>query len=342
MPDTSTGVREVGERRSIVLERPTTVDPGPWRGAVEWQGESPWSTAWRLDSALDLRERLRTAAESATGVRALMHTDATGLTLTIQLARVARGVVDVLVNGELVHRAQLDEGTGRVQAALPGEPARVEIWLPHDGRVSVGQLELTGASVFGQEGPSRPRWFAYGSSITHCGAATGPSETWPALVARRHDWDLTCLGFNGQALLDLAVAHTIAAAAPELVTLCVGINIFNQARMRADELRSRLLEFVEIIRADGEPRPVAVLSPISSPSREEVPNEVGMTLRSLRELVAGAVDELGGSVTHIPGPEVFGLEDQSLLSDGLHPDAAGYRLMGDRLTPVLGEWAGRL
>lgn len=329
------------DRRPVVREAPSTADPGPWRGAVEWRPESGWSTAWRLVSRLELRDRLRDAAESSTGVRAVLHTDATRLTLPVRLGRLARGVVDVLVDGELWQRTQLVEGTGRLDVPLPGRPARVEVWLPHDGRVGVGQLEVTGASVV-EDGPgARPRWFAYGSSITHCGAAMGPSETWPALVARRHDWDLTCLGFNGQALLDLPVAHTIAAAAPDLVTLCVGINIFNQATMTPEELRGRLIEFIEIIRADGLPRPVAVMSPICSPSREEAPNAVGMTLQSLRELVADVVDELGGSVTHVPGLEVFGPADQEFLSDGLHPDAAGYRLMGDRLTPILGGWGAR-
>lgn len=330
-----------GNRRTFVRDLPHTADPGPWRGAVEWQVDSGWSTAWRLPTGVELRDRLRTAAESATGVRAVLHTDATALTLPIRLGRAPRGVVDVLVDGELWQRAPLAEGASRLETPLPGRSARIEIWLPHDGRVAVGKLELTGASLVEDVPAGRPRWFAYGSSITHCGAAAGPSETWPALVARRRNWDLSCLGFNGQALLDLPVAHTIAGAAPDLVTLCVGINIFNQATMTADDLRGRLIEFVEIIRADGQPRPVAVMSPICSPSREEAPNAVGMTLHSLRELVAGTVDELGGSVTHVPGPAVFGVADQSLLSDGLHPDAAGYRLMGDRLTPILAEWAER-
>lgn len=259
--------------------------------------------------------------------------------MAIRVDGTDRPVVDVLADGELVHRVRLPQGRTEVSTALPGNLSIVELWLPHDGRVEIGQLQLFDASAVSYERPRRRHWATYGSSITHCLASPGPSQTWPALVARRNGWDLTCLGFNGQALLDLPVAHTIAAAAPELVTLCVGINIFNQATMTAEQLRARLSEFVAIVQSGGHHRKLAVISPISSPSRERTPNRVGMTLADVRGVVAATVADLGSGVSYLAGPQILGLRDSALLSDGLHPDAAGYRLMADRFTPVLEAWA---
>ncbi|MDN5727849.1 MAG: hypothetical protein L0G99_18250, partial [Propionibacteriales bacterium] len=144
-----------------------------------------------------VREPLRRAAESATGVRAEFRTDATAITLPVRVTGTPRPMIDVLADGELVHRRQLGEGLNEVATPLSGAPADVEVWLPQDGRVSVGDLTLTGAGIVDIGRPARRRWYAYGSSITHCLAAAGPSQTWPSMVARRNGWDLTCLGFNG-------------------------------------------------------------------------------------------------------------------------------------------------
>lgn len=320
----------------VALALPTTHEPGCWRGAVEWCTESAWATAWRLPRTEELRDPLRRAAESATGVRAEFRTDARALTLPIRVSETADPVLDVRVDGELVHRQHLADDSTEMTVRLPGVPSEVEVWLPHDGVVRVGSLELSDADLVELDRTPRPRWHVYGSSITHCLASSGPSTTWPARVARSNGWDLTCLGFNGQAMLDLSVARTIAAAAPELVSLCVGINIFNQGLMGPSELAERLGEFVGII-TDAGATAVSVMSPIASPTREVTANPRGMTLVGVRELLAEIVQGLGAPVSYVHGPDVLGEQDAGLLSDGLHPDSDGYDLMARRLAPLLAE-----
>jgi lysophospholipase L1-like esterase len=329
-----------------------------WFGSTDWQVDDGWATPLRLGRADGLSERLRAAAQCAAGVRAEFDTDASAVTLPIRGADGdARQVVDLVVDGRLVERAEVErtgveraggeraggDDRGLLTFALPGRLSRVEIWLPQRGNCQIGGLRLRDVTTVTAP-PRRPRWIAYGSSITQCSAADGPSSTWPALVARRLGWDLTCLGFNGLAHLDLPVAGVIAAAQPDVVTVCAGINIYNQATFTADELAQRLREFVAIIRGVGEhhdpialrPVTIALMSPITSPDREARRNSLDLTLQDVRRTVERIADQLPG-VSTIAGPDLFGSGDADLLSDGLHPTAAGYRLMADRITPLLAE-----
>ncbi|WP_194243877.1 SGNH/GDSL hydrolase family protein [Nonomuraea phyllanthi] len=87
-------------------------------------------------------------------------------------------------------------------------------------------------------------------------------------------------------------------------------------------------------------RPARRATSITSPPRERLPNQVGPTHDEVRTAVADAVRTLrscGETRLHlIDGPGVLGPGDAHLLlDDALHPDADGYRLMADRLTPRL-------
>lgn len=305
-----------------------------WFGTVAWRTEDGWATPLRLGTNTGVSDKLARTAECAVGVRAELETDASTITLPIRASEDGQ-VVDLVIDGELVKRVQLDD-SDQIEFALPGRTARVEIWLPQTGICQVGRLRLGGASTqTAQTAPQhRPRWAAYGSSITQCSAADGPSSTWPALVARRLGWDLSCFGFNGLAHLDLPVAEVMATVRPAVVTVCAGINIFNQASFTRPELATRLTDFVDIIRRDHAEVAVGVISPITSPEREQQLNSHQLTLGDVRTTVEETAGGRDG-VSAIPGPAIFGAADVELLSDGLHPTAAGYRLMADRLTPWL-------
>src|SRR5690625_4058335 len=90
-------------------------------------------------------------------------------------------VVDVVFNGDLIKRAHLTQHATSTPATqlsfdLPARVGRLEVWLPHASGVVLNQIELTGATVCRSVDP-RPRWVTYGSSITHCIEADGPSQT---------------------------------------------------------------------------------------------------------------------------------------------------------------------
>lgn len=75
--------------------------------------------------------------------------------------------------------------------------------------------------------------------------------------------------------------------------------------------------------------PVIVISPIYASERERSPNALGVTVvKQMREDVretAAMLRSRGDSrLYYRSGLGWFGAEDAGRLSDGLHPDAAGY------------------
>lgn len=225
---------------------------------------------------------------------------------------------------------------------LPAGPKTLELWLPHRKAFAVRQVLLHRATT-ATEAPTRPRWLAYGSSITHCVEAHGPSETWPALVARALGLDLYGLGLGGQCHLDHAVGETIADRALDALSLCVGINIYSRASYDERSLASTLHGLLDRTRRAHPRIPIVLMSPTFAPRLEEVPNRVDLTLRQVRDTVrrvaAAADDE---RLTYIDGRDVIGPDDVAdhLREDELHPTAEGYRLIARRLTPRLGAAFG--
>src|SRR5690625_856491 len=110
----------------------------------------------------------------------------------------------------------------RPTVSLPGGPGRLEVWLPHEGSVVLNELSLTEAT-YCQAVPPRKKWLTYGSSITHCIEADGPSQTWPALVARKLDFELYALGMAGHVNLVYAIDQTTRARDVAAIPLSLGI-----------------------------------------------------------------------------------------------------------------------
>jgi GDSL-like Lipase/Acylhydrolase family len=105
----------------------------------------------------------------------------------------------------------------------------------------------------------------YGSSITQCRTAASPSRTWPALLARELDLDLTCLGFGAQRHLDPLIAREIGGTSPDVITTCVGINIYGQGTVNARSFVPAILGFIATIRDTCPDVPMLVISPIAFP-----------------------------------------------------------------------------
>lgn len=317
---------------------PGTAD-SVWSGAIQWEDGGVWFTPWRLkpdDPGLVANPGLAGVAESAAAVRAEFESDASRLLLRIERPAEASGAVDLIVDGRLAERAEVLPGAQTLQFVLPDGDKRIELWLPQADTTRVGALETVDAHYIRRTGIDRPRWVAYGSSITQCHAASGPSATWPAVVARELGWDLTCLGFSGQCFLDDLVAQTIADSVADVVSICAGINIYNRGEWDAAELTAALERFLATILGGHPHTSIWLISPVISPSREDTVNAAGLTLRDVRSIIqkVAASFELRG-VRYIDGLSVLGPDDSGLLHDGLHPSAAGYLMMAQRLTPTL-------
>ncbi len=259
----------------------------------------------------------------------------------------------------------IDASTGSLTVTMdPGEASRVvfddlpagdkvvEIWLPHTATVQLRALRADGVGP-PPAATSQRSWAHYGSSISHGMEADGPSETWPAIAARAAGVNLTSLGFAGQCHLDGLVARTLRDGDFDLISLKLGINLINADSMRERVFVASVHSFLDTIRDAKPATPILIVSPILCPVAEDAPGPTlsdgakvyvverpaaltpgALTLRRVRRLLASIVGRrrTAGDVHlhHLDGLTLFDTADLADLPDGLHPNAAGLRRMGER------------
>ncbi|MBT3268156.1 GDSL family lipase [Candidatus Poribacteria bacterium] len=312
-----------------------------WMGAVSLEVGDGWVQPWRIpheERALYPPDALRERAAMAAGVRLAFRTTSASITGRLAIPGDA-SAVDIAVDGELRGSAPLPGAPSFTFDGLPPEDKLVELWLPQSGRVRLSALELDGDATLTASAVARPRWTTYGSSISQCGAAESPAYTWPAIVARERELDLTCLGFGGQCHLDPMIARLIRDLPADVITICAGINIQGGSSLNPRSFGPALIGTVRTIREKHPTIPIGLISPIFSPPRETTPNAVGFSLQGMREEVEAAVEALrscgDSNVHYFSGLDVFGPDLAHLLPDDLHPDADGYKALGRNFADVV-------
>lgn len=190
--------------------RSLPLDDALFRGAVSLERRDGYVKPWRIpvnEYALFPPDGIGGTAERPAGVRLGFTTDTRAVEL--RFAPCTEPVtVDCVVEDELIARETAAPGAdGLTFGGLPpGEPAdgrrRVELYLSQTVPMRLLGCAVDDGASATPLPPDRPRWITYGSSITHCMGSPGPAETWPAIVARRNRYDLTCLGFGGNCHLE--------------------------------------------------------------------------------------------------------------------------------------------
>lgn len=150
---------------------------------------------------------------------------------------------------------------------------------------------------------------------------------------------LRCLGFAGQCHLDPVVARFIRDTPAELISVCLGSNVYRHCTFSARSFVPAVTGFLQTVR-DGHPdTPLVVMTPIVYPTGEREPNAVGLTLADIRALLHEAVDVMRDcghrGLQLVDGLGVLRPEEAHLLVDAVHPGTDGYRLMASRLGPLL-------
>ncbi len=316
-----------------------------WRGHISLEPMGDAIKPWRIPYLdRELFPGVNEKAEMAAGVRIELSTDATWLMLDADLpAGEETRPAQVLDGGEVV-----DVVPGQ-HCKLPGEGRRtLSVWLPQIGTSVVRGIELPSQAKTGRpDDDEQPRWLTYGSSITHCSDATGPTRTWPARVATEAGLDLTCLGFGGECHLDPMVARVIRSQPADFISICAGINLHNAGTLNSRSFLAALFGTIETIREGHPDTPLCLISPIFSPPRE---NEavLDLTLVDMRRVVGDVVKRLqnrGDEALHyVDGLSIFGPDSipsgsdmKTLMPDDLHPaDVAQPILAANVLRHVIG------
>ncbi|MEK4063460.1 MULTISPECIES: GDSL-type esterase/lipase family protein [unclassified Paenibacillus] len=308
-----------------------------FHGAVSLEHRQEGIKPWRIpyaDYALYPPDGIEGKAEICAGVRLRLHTDSSALTLTFTPLPEA-AAMDCLIDGRLFLSLRLPAGeTSAVFGRLPAGGGELEIYLPQNIGLTVTGLWIDDAAAARPLPDTRPRWVTYGSSITQCVAASSPSRTWPAIAAARSGYNLTCLGFSGNCQLEPMAGRLIASLPADLITLCVGVNVYGAATLSPRVFAPALIGILLSIRERHPLTPLFVISPVYGSERETEPNKLGFTLPMMREEIARTVEVFrarGDSRVHYrDGLSWFGASDSVRLPDGLHPDAEGYELLGAR------------
>ncbi|MQY36391.1 hypothetical protein SRB17_43900 [Streptomyces sp. RB17] len=249
-------------------------------------------------------------------------------------------------------------------SGLPGTAKVVEIWLPHNETTELVALR-TDAPVEAVPHQGRKVWLHHGSSISHGSDAASPTSTWPALAASLGGVELINLGLGGSALLDPFTARALRDTPADLISVKLGINVVNADLMRLRAFGPAVHGFLDTVREGHPDTPLLVVSPILCPIHEDTPgpslpdlSALGegrlrfraagdpaekasgkLTLGVIREELARIVHERSAEdprLHHLDGRELYGESDfgELPLPDGLHPDAAAHRRMGERFAAL--------
>ncbi len=314
-----------------------------WEGAASLEiGEGyvrPWRILYEQRSLYPAALR-DGAGGMSSGVRLRFASTTQGLRLHL-LPYPEPRKFDLLADGGLVGTAVVPAGGATAEwSGLDAGEKTLEVYL--SARVSaVTGLEIDRDASFGKSLDKRPRFVAYGSSITHCSGAHSPSQTWPALVARAWNCHLTSLGFGGQCHVDTLIALQLKKMDIDFLTCSFGINVYGGNSLNDRTFQPAVIGFVRIVREAHPAIPFVVCSPILSPPRETVPNAVGMTLVKMRSQVEQAVAllrEAGDeNLYYVNGLEIFGEAEREFLPDDLHPNGDGYRRYAENFLRVFGR-----
>lgn len=227
-------------------------------------------------------------------------------------------------------------GEHEVTFALPEGAASYTVYLPFNAVVEVGGVAADGLEPVTER---RPRWLAFGDSITQGLHATDPGNTYTAVLARDHGLDLYDMGFSGCGRGEQSGAEVLAGLPAEVITLFFGTNIMPRMWYDTRAWTEACRMFFEIVRTGHPTTPILVFTPLFrvTGDHETRPNRFGMTLPELRaaqEAVVKARQAAGDRNIHlVSGPSVIGASDVSLLDDGLHPSDAGMERIARALGP---------
>lgn len=313
-----------------------------WQGVVSVEKTGDTLMPWRTphDQHVLFPEPLLERSAMPAGVRISFRSNTTYISGNIVEQRDS-GMLDLCCNGEFIASYDLRGKNSFVFENLSDKDKRIELWLPQFGRFQLRHLEIEEGASITPYIDKRPKWITYGSSITQCRSAASPVQTWPGIVARSKRFNLTCLGYGGQCHLDAMVARMIRDLPANYISMCLGINIQGASSLGPRAFRPAIVGAVQIIREKHTDIPIVLMSPIYCPNREENPNAVGFNLQKMREEVQAAANALQAygdeNLHYVSGLDVFGEDYVDLLPDNLHPDAEGYRVMGNNFVSVVAD-----
>ena len=234
-----------GSKRPVSA-RPEQPEPFIRGAAYPASGDVPYPRANPTDTA-----RLSADVWSAAGVPVGIRLELVGDAQAIDIAyRTTSGNLGYRGDGAGItfsvwrggrkvceEEAVLGDGLIRLSlgAAAPDKPAI--IYLPEGMQPVV--LSLTAVKGEIAPAPALPRWLAYGDWTTQGWIASGPSQGWAAIAARKTGLNLVNLGYAGAGRGEIVSAEHMAALTAEIITIAYGESCWSRVPHSAGHGRPR-------------------------------------------------------------------------------------------------------
>lgn len=281
-------------------------------------------------------------AMDSAGERLAFSTDATQLVLTVRYASVTsmprhRHFLS-LGEWRVAERTEAEftrfspsGGVQQVTLSLNASPdiRRHEILLPLADRVEFIGLSVNTETTLCRPVPSAAfRVVAYGDSITQGFFASRPSRAYPALLAQATGWDILNLGFCGRKTTPRD-ALAIASLKPNGILVLMGANdaIFDTG---LEEFRNRYQAFLVALARNCPGIPIWAGTPTPVTGRKFTAPRLEEYRQAIREVTAA----MGPGVHLLEGAELL-VAQPDLLTDGVHPNDAGFSFLARTLAPLL-------
>ena len=273
------------------------------------------------------------------------------------------GQLRLEMDGPLVTSEEFIRGEGEeiTFANLKPGVKEIEIWLPAGALVEIRDISAD-SEILPPTLSEKKKWVHYGSSISQCAETERPLDIWSVHASRLLGLDIRNLGLAGECHIDGFVARTIADTPADFISLKLGINVVNGDSMRERSFIPAVHNFLDTIREKKPNTPILIISPIVCPFHEVNPGptligDAGLTsMERPATLAAGALnlpkirailekivaEREDAHLYFMSGLELFNEGDLGMMPDLLHPNSAGYRLMGERFAAKQKDFISRV
>ncbi|WP_336485930.1 GDSL-type esterase/lipase family protein [Methylobacterium nigriterrae] len=227
-----------------------------------------------------------------------------------------------------------DEAAVLDLAGWPPGKRRIELWFPQGATVALRALEADDGAHIAPWPDPRPVIVFHGSSITHGVEVESGTRSWPSVAAGLAGAQAVNLGWGGSCLISGLAARIVRDRPADRIVLELGINVWEEGLLKERTFADAARSMLAIIR-EGQPEtPITVVSPIASPAREAAGEAGGLSLQRMRALLEGVVADrvaIGDDrIGYLSGLDLLGPDEARSLPDGLHPNWAAYRRIGER------------
>ena len=227
-------------------------------------------------------------------------------------------------------------GDGLIRLSLgsgsPDKPAI--IYLPEGMHPVIQSLTAVKGEI--APAPQLPRWIAYGDWTTQGWTASGPSQGWTAIAARKSNLDLVNFGYAGAGRGDIVSAEHIAALEADVISVAYGASCWTRVPFSIGMVTEGFRSFLDVVRQGHPTTPLVVVSPIVRPDAEEVKNRLGTTMADIRDAIETIAREriVAGDTTLslVAGESVIG---ENHLADGIHPGDEGHKRIASAVGKAL-------